>query len=76
MCYLVAKDVDKHGCYALKTSHGKHLSKMVRELNTAVGRRGVQLVTISRPSAYGEYAPYSFAKDEDEFRKIVISMKK
>lgn len=75
VCYLVAKDVNKHGCYALKTSHGKHLSKMVRELNASVGRRGIQIVTISRPSAYGEYSPYSFAKDEDEFRKMVISMK-
>ncbi|WP_419577551.1 DUF6718 family protein, partial [Phascolarctobacterium succinatutens] len=24
MCYLVAKDTAKHGCYALKTMHGKH----------------------------------------------------
>lgn len=75
VCYLIAKDVNKHGCYALKTSHGKHLSKMVRELNAAVGRRGVQIVVISRPSAYGEYSPYSFAKNEEEFKKMVISMK-
>ena len=26
MCYLVAKDRDAHGCFALKTTHGKHLS--------------------------------------------------
>ena len=25
MCYLVAKDRDTHGCFALKTTHGKHL---------------------------------------------------
>ena len=25
MCYLVAKDRNAHGCFALKTTHGKHL---------------------------------------------------
>ena len=37
MCYLVAKDRDAHGCFALKTSHGKHLVELKRELNRAVG---------------------------------------
>ena len=58
MCYLIAKDRDSHGCYALKTNHGRHLVELKRELNRAVGYKGVQLVTISRPTAYGEYAPY------------------
>ena len=56
MCYLVAKDRDArdaHGCLALKTTHGKHLVELKRELNQAVGYKGVQLVTISRPTAYG-----------------------
>ena len=47
-----------HGYFALKTTHGKHLVELKRELNKAVGYKGVQLVTISRPTAYGEYAPY------------------
>ena len=55
MCYLVAKDRDAHGCFALKTTHGKHLVELKRELNKAVGYKGIQLVTISRPTAYGEY---------------------
>ena len=37
MCYLVAKDRDAHGCFALKTTHGKHLVELKRELNKAVG---------------------------------------
>ena len=37
MCYLVAKDRDTHGCFALKTTHGKHLVELKRELNRAVG---------------------------------------
>lgn len=52
MCYLVAKDRYAHGCIALKTTHGKHLVEMKRALNAAVGDKGVQLVTISRPTAY------------------------
>ena len=28
MCYLVAKDRDAHGCFALKTKHGKHLVEL------------------------------------------------
>ena len=75
MCYLIAKECDAHGCYALKTSHGKHLVELKRELNEAVGYKGVQLVTISRPTAYGEYAPYHFADMEQEFRVLVKGLR-
>jgi len=74
MCYLVAKDKNRHGCYALKMMHGKQLSELKRRLNEAVAAKGIQLVTISRPTAYGEYAPYSFAENEQEFEKLVVSM--
>ena len=30
MCYLVAKDRDAHGCFALKMTHGKHLVELKR----------------------------------------------
>lgn len=76
MCYLVAKDTEKHGCYALKTTHGKHLAELKRSLNQEVGGKGIQLVTISRPTAYGEYAPYAFAKDEQEFSTLVRAMRR
>lgn len=75
MCYLIAKDTSKHGCLALKTTHGKHLAELKRTLNTLVGAKGVQLVTISRPTAYGEYAPYSFAIDENDFVSKVKGMR-
>ena len=75
MCYLIAKDRDSHGCYALKTKHGQQLVEMKRELNKAVGYKGVQLVTISRPTAYGEYAPYRFIDTEQEFKTLVKAMR-
>jgi len=74
VCYLIAKDKNKHGCYALKTMHGKQLVDLKRKLNQAVAGKGIQLVTISRPTAYGEYAPYSFAETEQEFEKLVYQM--
>ena len=55
MCYLIAKDRESHGCYALKTEHGKSIVELKRKLNKAVGYKGVQLVTLSRPTAFGEY---------------------
>ena len=75
MSYLIAKDRDAHECYALKTKHGQQLVEMKRELNKAVGYKGVQLVTISRPTAYGEYAPYRFIDTEQEFKKLVKAMR-
>ncbi len=76
MCYLIAKDTKKHGCFAIKTTHGKHLVQMKKRIERCcVAQKGVQLVTISRPTAYGEYAPYQFASSEEEFRKKkVIAM--
>lgn len=41
MCYLIAKNKNGHGCYALKTAHGKALVELKRGLNKeAVPKRG------------------------------------
>ena len=44
-------------------------------LNKEVGYKGVQLVTISRPTAYGEYAPYHFVDTEQEFQTLVKGLR-
>ena len=75
MCYLIAKDSEGHGCYALKTKLGQHLADMKSELDDAVGFKGVQIVAISRPTAYGEYAPYHFVDTEQEFMDLVKAMR-
>ena len=74
MCYLVAKDANRHGCFAFPTSHGPELVELKHYLadNSKIDR--LQLVTISRPMAYGEYAPYTIIKDKNEFIKAVIAM--
>lgn len=74
MCYLIAKNVDAVGCVALRTTHGKHLSEFKRKIEKAVGYEKIQLVTISRPSAYGEYEPYHFVETKEEFAYAVENM--
>lgn len=74
MCYLIAKDRRSQGCYALKTEYGEKLVELKRELNKAVEYK-IQLVTISRPMAYGEYAPYHFVDTEQEFKDLVLAMR-
>ena len=74
MCYLVAKKLDNVGSIALRPTHGKHLSQFKREIESEVGYDKIQLVTISRPSAYGEYEPYHFVDSEREFAEAVVQM--
>ena len=71
MCYLVAKNADDIGCVAIEMSIGQHLADFKRKLSKEVDQRKIQLVTISRPSAYGEYEPYRFVNTEDEFEEQV-----
>lgn len=75
MCYLIAKDVNSHGCYALRAKHGQHLVQLKEYLDNIVADHGIQLVTISRPCAFGEYAPYHIVEKESEFIKLVTNMK-
>lgn len=71
MCYLVAKWFDDKGSVALQTCRGKGLSDMVDRLGDRFGRDRLQLVTITRPSAYGEYEPYTFVSSEDELTQLL-----
>jgi hypothetical protein len=75
VCYLIAKNFDKVGCLALQTSHGRHLVDFKKKLINLVGYDKIQLVTISRPSAYGEYEPYRFVTTEQEFEQEVLKMR-
>lgn len=74
MCYVVAKDVNRAGCVALRMEHGKALVQLKREIKSRIGYSRIQLVTISRPSAYGEYAPYRFVESAEEFKQAVYRL--
>jgi hypothetical protein len=69
MCYLVAKKADGIGSIALQTSHGQHLVDFKKKIIKEIGVENIQLVTVSRPSAYGEYEPYRFVDTEQEFEE-------
>ena len=49
-------------------------AKAYRYLIEKIGYDDIQLVTIRRPSAYGEYEPYQIVQTMDEFRERVLSM--
>ena len=71
---MIVKYINRQGCIAYKTRLGKGLADLTKELNNLAHRKGIQIVTISRPTAYGEYAPYSFVDDVDSLKKAVIAM--
>ena len=64
MCYLIAKKFGDTGC----------LADFKKKLIRTVGYDTIQLVTISRPSAYGEYEPYHFLETEQEFEEAVKNL--
>lgn len=74
MCYILAKDVNKHGCVAFKTRMGNELVKLSNELDKMVIGKGIQIVVISRPTAFGEYAPYTFVATKEELINAVKNM--
>ena len=71
MNYILAKDVNKHRCVALEASLGEDLVKLSNELDKMVIGKGIQIVVISRPSAYGEYAPYKIVSTKEELINAV-----
>ena len=74
MCYILAKDANDHGCVAWKTKPGKELGNLKSILEKLVAGKHIQIVTISRPIAYGEYAPYSFVETKKELIDKIKAM--
>lgn len=71
MCYVVAKNVNKVGCVAIRMQPGAAVVALKREVKAEMGYEKIQMVTISRPSAYGEYAPYHFEESIEAFKAAV-----
>ena len=70
MCYLIAQKFKESESIAFKTKRGKGLAYFVDELQDKMGY-GIQLVAITRPSAYGEYEPYEFVESYEDFEERV-----
>lgn len=71
MAYVIAKNGDADGCIAIKMKHGTELVELKREMNLQYKDSELQFATISRPSTYGEYAPYHIVDTADEFKREV-----
>ena len=68
MCYLIAKRFKKSGCVALQTEAGEEMAQFADALQEKLGY-DIQIITISRPTAYGEYEPYHVVHSYDESSK-------
>lgn len=68
MCYLVAKRTNKTGCIALQTEPGEDMAKFADRIQERLGY-DIEIITISRPTAYEEYEPYHFVNSYEEFEK-------
>jgi hypothetical protein len=53
---------------------GKAVVQLKEEMNDQYLSKHIQFVTISRPSAYGEYAPYHFVDTIPEFKAEVAKL--
>lgn len=68
MCYLIAKRMNKTGCIALQTEPGEEMAKFADRIQEKLGY-DIEIITISRPTAYREYVPYRFVSNYKEFEK-------
>lgn len=68
MCYLIAKRMNKTRCVALQTEPGEEMAKFADEIQERLGY-DIEIITISRPTAYGKYEPYHFVNSYEEFEK-------
>lgn len=68
MCYLIAKRMNKTGCVALQTEPGEEMAKFADEIQERLGY-DIEIIIISRPTAYGKYEPYHFVNSYEEFEK-------
>ena len=57
--------------YVIAKNRGTNLVELKREMNLQYEGSELQFATISRPSAYGEYAPYHIVDTTDEFKREV-----
>lgn len=75
MCYLIAKRMHKPGCIALQTEPGEEMAKFADRIQEKLGY-DIEIITISRPTAYGEYKPYRFVYSYEEFEKEARQLQK
>ena len=71
MCYLIAKNNQGGSSLAIQMMHGKELAKLKQKLLSDLPAEEIQLLTVSRPSAYTEYELFCFMDTPDHFAQEV-----
>jgi len=74
MCYLVAKKFKHEGCIALKTEYGPKLAALDAYLGRSTLGKDVQIIVVSHPDAYQEYAPYRILSSEMNFIEETLNL--
>ena len=69
MCYLIAKNNQGGSSLAIQMMHGKELAKLKQKLLSHLSGEEIQLLTVSRPSAYTEYEPFYIIDTQEQFAK-------
>lgn len=72
MVYLIVRNDKEIGSIAFKTVLGEALAKLKHQIISEIAEKNkIEIITISRPEAYGEYSPYKVMKTKEEFIKEV-----
>lgn len=74
MCYLVVNSFGERGSIAVQMEHGPRLRTLIHYIEEVRKGTNSQIITISNPDAYKEYAPYHICIDEADFIKKVLGM--
>ncbi len=74
MAYLVVNKFGRRGSIALQMSHGEEMIALRHMLEDRGDTAGLQVITLSSPDGYGEYAPYEICPDKDTFVKKALAM--
>ena len=74
MCYLVVNNFGEHGSIAVQMEHGPRLRKLTHYIEELRKDTHSQIITVSNPDAYKEYAPYHICNDEADFIQKVLAM--
>ena len=67
MVYLIVRNDKEIGSIAFKTVLGEALA----QFSEITEKSKIEIITISRPEAYGEYSPYRIMGTKEEFIKEV-----
>ena len=74
MAYLVATNRNRQGCFAIAMDSPTRLNGLDEYLTDATLGTGIQIVVISSPEAYQEYAPYEILTSERAFINQTLDM--